>query len=216
MSHPFQFRGQHLKLHPNRVVFWEEQKALIVADLHLGKARFFSANGIPVPANAGSQNLHNLESVLSLYNPRRVFILGDLFHSTLNADWALLEEMIERHGHREWLLIRGNHDTFSLSFYQRAGLAVIDELTLEPFLFSHELPQLVPPSLYSISGHVHPCVLLRGRGKQRLRLPCFYFGKNHALLPAFGIFTGGHLIQAASGDTLFGIGETEIWKLQGV
>jgi metallophosphoesterase superfamily enzyme len=41
---------------------------------------------------------------------------------------------------------------------------------------------------------VHPVAQLFGRGRQKLSLPCFAFGARGGLLPAFGEFTGGAII----------------------
>ena len=43
---------------------------------------------------------------------------------------------------------------------------------------------------YVLAGHLHPGVRLHGPGRQSVRLPCFAFGRNAALLPAFSEFTG--------------------------
>ena len=56
---------------------------------------------------------------------------------------------------------------------------------------------------YVLAGHLHPCVVLGGRAHQRLRLPCFHFGAQVGVLPAFGAFTGMHALRPvpASGST---------------
>ena len=53
-------------------------------------------------------------------------------------------------------------------------------------------------------------VLLQGRARQRLRLPCFHFGAQGGVLPAFGAFTGLHLLPRAPGDRLFAVAEGEV------
>ena len=35
------------------------------------------------------------------------------------------------------------------------------------------------------------------------RLPCFHFGAQVGVLPAFGAFTGSHRVQAAPGDRVY-------------
>src|SRR5262249_32823174 len=72
-----------------------------------------------------------------------------------------------------------------------------------PFLFSHKLVTDRATSYYQITGHVHPAVHVSGRGRQSATLPCFYFGKRYAILPAFGNFTGYATIQPASQDRIF-------------
>jgi metallophosphoesterase superfamily enzyme len=53
-------------------------------------------------------------------------------------------------------------------------------------------------------------VKLRGGGRQSLRLPCFYFGKNGAVMPAFGNLTGFHVIRPKKGDRVFVITENKV------
>jgi hypothetical protein len=52
-----------------------------------------------------------------------------------------------------------------------------------------------------------------GKGRQSLTLPCFWFSKNQAFLPAFGVFTGFRPMKPARGDQIFAIVEGEIVPL---
>jgi metallophosphoesterase superfamily enzyme len=60
----------------------------------------------------------------------------------------------------------------------------------------------------------HPGILIRGLGKQSLRFPCFYFGEQYAILPAFGNFTGFSLIEPSSRENVFAIVENKIIQIQ--
>ena len=60
------------------------------------------------------------------------------------------------------------------------------------------------PQAYVLAGHWHPCIRV-GRGFDRLRLPCFWFGAQVGVLPAFGSFTGMHPIAHQPGDQVFAI-----------
>lgn len=55
-----------------------------------------------------------------------------------------------------------------------------------------------------IAGHEHPCIGLHGRGDS-LRLPCFHFGADVAVLPAFGAFTGMHAVRRTPGDRVWAV-----------
>ncbi len=46
------------------------------------------------------------------------------------------------------------------------------------------------PAAYTLAGHIHPGARLHGSGRERVRVPCFWFGAQCAVLPAFGEFTG--------------------------
>ena len=41
------------------------------------------------------------------------------------------------------------------------------------------------------------------RGRQRLKLPAFWFGPRVGVLPAFGEFTGGAVVSPRPGDRVF-------------
>ena len=63
---------------------------------------------------------------------------------------------------------------------------------------------------YNLSGHLHPGVNLRGKARQSVTLPCFYFGEQAGLLPAFGTFTGIARIQPKKNDKVFAIVEDKV------
>ena len=69
------------------------------------------------------------------------------------------------------------------------------------FAWCH-VPQEVP-GCYAVAGHIHPGVRLNGRGRDSLRLPCFWFTKTHAVLPAFGDFTGLADVAPQEDDRVF-------------
>jgi metallophosphoesterase superfamily enzyme len=92
------------------------------------------------------------------------------------------------------------------------------QLQLGPFLLTHhpleessEQPGAeVTPKYYNLAGHLHPGVTLRGGGRQSVTLPCFYFGRNTGLLPAFGAFTGLARIKPRKEDKVYVIADEKI------
>jgi len=46
---PFNLLNQDLLLLPQKAIYWQQQKALIVADVHFGKVGHFRKAGIAVP-----------------------------------------------------------------------------------------------------------------------------------------------------------------------
>jgi metallophosphoesterase superfamily enzyme len=81
-------------------------------------------------------------------------------------------------------------------------------------LFTHDICEHVAePHLYCFSGHVHPGVIIKGAGKQALKFPCYYFGKEHAVLPAFSKFTGIGLIEPKEKEFVFAIVEHSVIAL---
>lgn len=200
--------GQTLHLHPYKAIYWEEQAALLLADLHLGKARHFRKAGIAVPLAVGQENWDKFYALLLDFQPKQVLLLGDLFHAEYNADWEDFKQLIQQFHHTQFMLIVGNHDILDEKLYQQADLRVAHHLEYFPFLFTHEPTSHV--SYYNLAGHIHPSVRLTGNGKQQMRLPCFYFGQKSGLLPAFGSFTGNAVISPKVGDQVYVIANHSI------
>ncbi|MFK8103901.1 MAG: ligase-associated DNA damage response endonuclease PdeM [Saprospiraceae bacterium] len=209
-----QHHGQTLHLHPLKAIFWEEQKALLIADLHLGKAAHFRKSGIAAPAAIAKSNFDNLAELLYFFNPESVLFLGDLFHSSLNQVWERFTLFLEGFPNISFELIKGNHDILPSAIYETSVLKFHDPtLTIPPFIFSHHPLPTEQLSCYNFYGHLHPGVILEGFGGQQLRLPCFHFGGKQAILPAFGAFTGLAIQNSKPGDRVFVIAEEEVLEV---
>lgn len=211
--------GQIWELLPERSVFWREESCLVVGDLHLGKAHHFTRGGVPLPAQADSENLVRLARLIDRYRPAILLLLGDLFHSHENAHVEQAVRFFAHYGGIRKVLVAGNHDVLEPSWYTRMGLEVVeDSLGFGPFRFRHE-PEVESgkgsSGAYPVSGHVHPGVRLYGRGRQSLMLPCFCFGAEQAILPAFGNLTGLYPVRPAPGDRVFAIADDRVLACSG-
>lgn len=198
-------RGEALRLLPERAALWEREETLLVADPHWGKAAAFRAGGIPVPGGTTGAGLARLEEAVRRTGARRVVFLGDFLHARegrSRASMHALEEWHRRHPAVELLLVRGNHDRHAGDPPPELGVACVDPPLLEPpFALAH-FPD-ADPGGYVLAGHLHPGVRLAGPGRQSERLPCFWFGPEAGVLPAFGEFTGMALVEPAPGDHVF-------------
>jgi DNA ligase-associated metallophosphoesterase len=202
---------QQLLLHPFKGAYWEAERILLIADLHLGKVAHFRKEGIPVPREVSDQNWDRLISMLLDVAPERVLFLGDLFHSHYNTEWEDFCQLLDRFPGISFELVEGNHDILTAEAYQQAGIVVHQEpFNIPPFSFSHHPIAGITNDLYNIAGHIHPCVYLKGWGKQRTRLACFYFGTAQGLLPAFGAFTGMAKVSPKRGEQVFVIAGEEV------
>lgn len=210
-----EINGQSLELLSQKVMLWKNTQTLIVSDLHLGKAAHFRKSGIPAPAGINQKNIIRLDDLLQRLHPKRLLILGDLFHSDINREWLNFEHFTEKWSSVDMLLIRGNHDSLHSSFYDAAGISCVEFLQESGFLFLHDVND-APPELekiITVSGHIHPGINLRGKGRQSLRLPCFLVSSQKILLPAFGEFTGLHTIKPKPDEQIYVIAEDRIIKL---
>ncbi|HWZ34529.1 MAG TPA: ligase-associated DNA damage response endonuclease PdeM [Mucilaginibacter sp.] len=199
---------QNLLLLPQRAIFWQEEKALIAADVHLGKVGHFRKAGIAVPRDMEQDDLAVLSDLIYEHRPQKIIFLGDLFHSDINADWEWFKLWRGQFPELRIVLIRGNHDIVHDDHYLQLNIELYDELVVGPFLMLHypqpdeKLEQL---DGYVFCGHIHPGVNLRGKGRQSLTLPCFAFGKRQAILPSFGRFTGRVAIRSLETDKIFAV-----------
>ena len=198
-----------------KTLFWENEKIMILSDLHLGKTGHFRKSGIGIPQTVMLEDMQRLFAEIQHFNPTTIIIIGDLFHSTGNKEHEFFLKWRHDFPQLEIILIKGNHDILHENWYQAAGIKIVPRyLCKEPFIFLHDLEDLPEAcELFAFAGHVHPAIQMRGVGKQSLRLPCFYFGKQYAILPAFGNFTGTYTIEPQQGDAVFAIAEKSIIKL---
>jgi DNA ligase-associated metallophosphoesterase len=209
----FNFLDQELVLLPQKAIYWKQQKALIAADVHLGKVGHFRKAGIAVPRNMEQSDLATLSDLIFEHRPERLIFLGDLFHSDMNADWEWFRLWRQQFPKLEIILIRGNHDIINDQHYYDLNIALHDQLLVGPFLMLHhplnEI-QLQQTEGYVFCGHIHPGVCIIGRGRQSITLPCFAFGKKQAVLPSFGRFTGRVAIRQQKADRVFGVLEDKV------
>ena len=191
----------------DRSAFLPASATLLVADLHLGKAKAFQRRGLGVPAGSDEETLSRLAAAQRRSGASELVILGDLFH-----DPAVLTESERRELCRGVIrsgellryrgeggatapargashLIPGNHDRGVTDAARKAGMVLHTPQWEHSagILLCHHFAEGSGPV---IAGHVHPVARIRAPG-ERLRLPCFTVGAGVLTLPAFGTFTGG-------------------------
>lgn len=221
MSNPLPhiIHDQTFWLSPERCLYWEEQRTLIVSDLHLGKSGHFRREGIAVPQSVYKADLQRLVAQLFAFKAEKLLIVGDMTHSKANKELDLFLKWRNDFPGLPFELVKGNHDILEDGWYRDAGITVHEhELKIGTFVFRHEkdpeqMQEPADDTLYTFSGHVHPGIRLKGAGKQALRFPCFYFGLHHAILPAFSRFTGTYLVVPQKGETVYALVEQELMKM---
>jgi len=196
--------GENLLLLPEKAVYWPDEKMLIIADIHFGKAAAFRALGVPVPRGTTSENLAGLDALVARHDAERVVFLGDFLHArAAHASSTQLAMLAwrQRHPQLALMLVRGNHDLHAGDPAAALGIELVDEPhQVGPFAFCHH-PDLDSPG-YALAGHVHPVYVLATRF-DALRLPCFVVGQERMILPSFGSFTGGHAVKPEPGDNIY-------------
>jgi DNA ligase-associated metallophosphoesterase len=185
---PFSFGGHAVMAMPEGAVFWPARGALLVADLHLEKASWFASKGQLLPPYDSMATLAALEVLVQRTQAREIWCLGDSFHDVAGCDRLPVAAQDTLRGlttTTRWTWITGNHDPAILD---RCGGEVVDEAIVDGLVLRHEAdPKDVRPEL---SGHFHPKLRVRVRGRQVARR-CFVATATKLVLPAFGSLTGG-------------------------
>lgn len=204
--------GETLWLLPQLAAWWPRERTLLVADAHLGKAAAFRHAGVPVPSGTTGENLDRLSALIDGLDAQRVAFLGDLVHNraAVRAAGAAFVRWREHYASVEMLLVRGNHDKHAGDLPCEWGLTCLDEPhAIGGLALSHH-PQPAANG-YAIAGHLHPSAQLVGRGREFIRLPCFFFGREFAILPAFGEFTGMADVRPEPGDRVYVVADDHVF-----
>src|SRR5690349_24893606 len=132
--------NDHFILSGERALYWESEKTLIVADLHVGKTGHFRKSGIGVPAAIYKDDLHRLLAQLLFFKAERLIIVGDLTHSIANLELDLFRKWRKDFPLLEVNLAKGNHDILDNRWYEEADINVYNEpFALGDFLFVHDI-----------------------------------------------------------------------------
>jgi len=180
-------------------LLWEDERLLIVSDLHLEKGSSFAARGTLLPPFDTVATLNRLALVIARHNPRTVIALGDSFHDHAaherlsDTDREAITALQVR---RDWIWISGNHDP---ALPSDLGGVVASEVAIGPIAFRHE------PTGASgeIAGHLHPKARVSTRGRSMERR-CFACDGERAVMPAFGAYAGGLSIRDVAFAKIFG------------
>ncbi|MBO6960464.1 MAG: ligase-associated DNA damage response endonuclease PdeM [Prochlorococcus marinus CUG1438] len=187
----FYWEDTLLEMLSSRSLFLPETKELLICDIHLGKAEYFQQNGIPLTNNSDENNFARIKRIVKKYNPEKLIILGDLFHSKYSIDKNLQKKVEDLPGllKTNIELVLGNHDMGC----KIKNLKVFDIRKTKNITLSHEPINLVNNKTLNICGHYHPKIYLKNNG-DKLSFRCFAMDtkKNTLYMPAFGDLTGGY------------------------
>ncbi len=208
----YKWHNQQFILSHNRVIYWQNQKALFVSDMHIGKTGHFRKAGIAVPQDIYKEDLMRFFNCLQQFNVQQVIIVGDLFHSQANLEFEWFSKWRNDFKNINFTLVKGNHDNIQDAWLFNNKIEQVNELEIDNFRFIHD-DKSNETDTPTFSGHIHPAVVLNGSGRQSITLPCFYFSKNRCVLPAFSAFTGMHKLKITKKDVVFGITNEGVIKL---
>ena len=165
------------------ILFIDEKKILVVADLHIGIETELREHGLnPLPQT--EKMLKRLVSICKKYKPKEIILLGDIKH---NIPSSTFQERKDVKNFLEQLqklstihIIPGNHDG---NIHKFAPENVIyhpsDGFILENigFVHGHRWPnQDVMKCNQIIAAHTHPTVMLTDRLEYKSFEPCWLKG----------------------------------------
>lgn len=190
---PFIFRDRSLYLPTAR--------ALVVADLHFGRA---ATSRVDAPVDDAGDVIARLETLLEAFSPETVAVAGDLLHSFFRVPRGVEEAVGElvatvEDADATLVVTPGNHDGTLETVYN--GRAT-QECRLEDgtvVLHGHEPP--TETATRYVVGHDHPTLSVDGRKHPCLLYgPEAYEGSDVVVLPAFTRLVSGSTVNRMSGD----------------
>jgi putative SbcD/Mre11-related phosphoesterase len=188
----------------DRAVYLPDAEALVLADLHVGRA---AVSNLQLPVGERRDLRDRLDALCRRFAPTAVVFAGDLLeafdHVPDGAERTLRElaRAVRDHDARP-VAVRGNHDRMLPSLWPgsvhdayRAGDTLV--------VHGHEPPEAVVDGEEStgalgavrryIAGHDHPAITIEGQ-----RHACYlrgeYRGTNLVLLPAFSRLPPGRAV----------------------
>lgn len=184
----------------SKTLFFPKQGILAIGDLHLGYDEMIKEQGINLSFDQLEETKKELEIILrrikALYTLRKIILLGDMkhhfqFQKQEVSDLKNFLRFLEKHLPKEnIILIKGNHDTFTLKDYELKDFYIEDNLA-----FTHgekDFPELFKNKTITtmITSHIHPAVLIKDKiNIKREKYKCFLVGKYKKkqiiILPSF-------------------------------
>jgi len=176
----------------DRAVYLDDADAVVVADLHFGRA---DASRVEAPIDAGELIRQRVRALLDRFAPATIVFAGDLLHSfdrlptaAVDAIEGLWADCVD--ANTEALAVAGNHDSRLADCWPGS---VADAVTLDDgtvVCHGHAPPE--QRGHRYVVGHAHPAITIEG-----VKRPCYLFGADAyrggelLVLPAFTTLAGG-------------------------
>jgi len=205
--------GNSAELLPERALFITSARALVVADLHIGKSESYRRFGVPAVDGIDEETLTRLGRAAMRAGARVIVVVGDLTHSAVGIGEAEMQRFAE---FRERCslpirLVEGNHDRGVGTLPPEWMVdRVRGDFALGGVRFEHE-PPAAAAAAWTVSGHLHP-MLSVARGTRSVEAPAFVVdrARRTIVLPAFSKFTRGVRYEPRAGVELYAIAESEV------
>lgn len=176
-----------------------EERACVVADLHLGFEAVAAFDGAYFPRRQKPVLLRRLGEIVDRYRPGLVVVAGDFKHNFgrgARLETDEVREVVEYLDSKADLaFVRGNHDNY-LAGLLPPGAGLPDSVRLGRFRAAHGHRETGPPPKgvdLTILAHEHPSLRLRDSVGGRASAPAFLFdpGSGTLVLPALSPLAPG-------------------------
>jgi uncharacterized protein len=189
----------------SKALFFPKKGILVIGDLHLGYDSMIKEQGINLLFDQLEETKKEIEIIIkrvkAIYTLKKIILLGDIKHhfqfqreeiSDLRNFLRFLEKYLPK---ENIILIKGNHDTFTLKDYTLKDFYIEDEIA-----FTHGEKDFL--ELYDkrikiiVMSHIHPAVMIKDKVNiKREKFKCFLVGKykkkQFVILPSFFSITEG-------------------------
>lgn len=184
-------------------LYIKKNKALVVADLHLGYEESLNKRGILVPRTQFKEIYKSLSHILSSKKIDSVVITGDLKHEfgTIHESerkniLQLIDLFLEYT--KNLIVIKGNHDVTLPFITMKKGIELLAYYKLGDITICHGDEVLdnedFKKSKIIIIGHEHPAIGIKEKSKYEI-FKCFLKGKfldkTLIVVPSFNPLTAG-------------------------
>jgi uncharacterized protein len=196
----------------SKTLFFPKKGILVIGDLHLGYDSMIKEQGINLLFDQLEETKKEIEIILqrikTIYKLKKIILLGDIKHhfnfqheeiSDLRNFLRFLEKYLPK---ENIILIKGNHDTFTLKDYILKDFHIEDDI-----IFTHgekDFLELYNKNIKTIvTSHIHPAVLIKDKiNIKKEKYKCFLIGKykrkQFIILPSFFSITEGSEINEYS------------------
>ncbi len=182
-------------------LYLEKEKALVMADFHIGMEESMIEDGIFIPKFQFPILCKKVENLLKKKRPKIVIINGDLKHefgTISQQEWKEVLKILEiiQNNVEKVLLVKGNHDTILGPIAEKRNIEIVDYCLIGENLILHGHKEFKIKENYKrlIIAHEHPAVSLREGSKTEV-FKCFlkgkYKGRELIVMPSFNFVTVG-------------------------
>ena len=168
-------------------LWWENERVLVVSDLHLEKGSAFAERGQMLPPYDTAATLNIVEQLCRQFAPDIVISLGDSFHDRSaelrlsDVDTSRIQALTSAY---DWVWVEGNHDPDPPEYL---GGRASKALEIGSLVFRHE----PTGARGEVAGHLHPVARIGSKSGRTVRRRCFVTDGSQLIMPAIGAFTGG-------------------------